>query len=508
MKNSPSARRAHSTSPLRALRLRSHPSETARAAGAEATRDIMVSQQVSSYRSPTAAQNARTILISLAFPSIMMVLTFSMFGVALPTIRDDFQVQADMAAWIVTVFTLPFMILMPFYGRLGDGLGKRRLILAGIAIFLVGTSITLLATDLRWLMLGRAIQGIGSAGIMPLGMAIITGVFPPQERGKALGTWSSIGPTVGFFAPLLAGFLIDHFGWRAIFGPPLVMGFIAFMVVLKKVPAGIGQARPNFLRSFDWGGVFLLGGGIMTLLFYLSSRPITGVEPLHDWRLLIVTIVLMAGFLIWEKHRQNPFISLNLFADKTFSLASICGGIRMFTMSGAGFLVPLYLADVHGLKASYLGAALMINAGAMIVTVRIGGQVADRWGSRWPVVIGLTAQTSAMLLFSQLPATTPLWIIAGFLAFHGLGAGLVLASLHRAAMGHASEAQAGMAAGLYSMIRFAGAVVGTALGGVILQNRLNQALPPIQAYQTVFLFFAGVAFLGVIIGFNLREEQK
>ena len=457
---------------------------------------------------PVSEALARQILISLMFPSALMPLLSSMSRIALPIIRDDFQIQADMTAWVASVFTLPFMVLMPLYGRLSDGVGRRRLILAGIAIFTLGTAITIFAPSLAWLMAGRAIQGVGTAGMMPLGMAFISTIFPAKDRGKALGTWSSIGPTTAFLSPLLAGFLVDFSGWRAAFVPPLAVGIIAFAVVYQKVPAGLSTVRPNFLRTFDWAGVLLLSGGLTLLLFYLSSRPITGVAPLHDWRLLGATLILMTGFVWWERRRRDPFVALNIFRNKLFSLASFCASMRMFTMAGLGFLVPLYLVDVHGLTAAYIGLIAMVAPGTMSLITRLGGQIADRWGSRWPTLIGLGIMGAAMATFFYLPESTSLWVVAGVTAVYGVGAGFTLAAIHRAALSSIDEAMVGSASGLYSMIRFAGAMIGTALAGVLLQNYLDQGLSLIVAYQRVFLFFAGFALVGALTGgFGLREPK-
>jgi EmrB/QacA subfamily drug resistance transporter len=439
-------------------------------------------------------------LIGLMLPALLMPLVSSMSNVALPIIRQDFGIRADMTAWVATVFTLPFMILMPVYGRLSDGVGKRRLLLAGIIIFSIGTIMTLISTNLAWLMAGRAVQGVGLSGMTPLGMAFIAAIFPPRERGRALGTWSSVGPITGFLAPLLAGLLVDQWGWRAAFAPPLLVGVVTYLVVRSKVPSGLSTVRPNFLRTFDWTGVVLLSSTLTCLLFYLSSRPITGVAPLQDWRLGGTTAILMIGFLWWEIQRHDPFISFHIFRNKVFSLASFCASLRMVTMGGLSFLVPLYLVDVRGLNASAVGGLLMIAPGMMIIMVRFGGQIADYWGSRWPTLIGLGIQGGVMVTFYLLPDTVPIWVVGLVLGVYGLGAGFVLAALHRAAMGNLTEADMGAAAGLYSMLRFAGAVIGTAIGGVLLQNYIDQGLPPLIAYQNVFVFFGGSSLIGAMAG--------
>ena len=456
------------------------------------------------FVSPEAAKR---ILISLLFPSMIMPLTSSMSRVALPIIRDDFQIQADMTAWVSAVFTLPFMILMPLYGRLGDGVGKRRLILAGIFIFSVGTAITLASTSLGWLMAGRAIQGVGASGFMPLGMSIITTIFHPRKRGKALGNWSSVGPTTGFVGPMLAGLLAAWWGWRGTFAPPLLIGLIAFVVVYKGIPTGLSVIRPNFVRTFDWIGVVWLAAGLTSLVFYLSSRPITGVAPLQDWRLFILTVFLLVSFWWWERRQSNPFIPFNIFGHPMFSRGAFCASMRMVTMGGLSFLVPLYLVDVHSVGSVQLGMLLIVNSGAMALMVRFGGGMSDRWGNRWLVIAGLSAQGVVMIIFWLLPGTVSVWFPVLALTLHGLGVGTMLASLHHAVLKNVPEAEMGATAGLYSMLRFIGVVIGTALAGVILQYFLDQGLLTLSAYQNTFLFYLLFAILGVVMAYGLPNQN-
>ena len=439
-------------------------------------------------------------------PLMMMVINMSMFGVALPTIRDTFGIRADEASWLVTAYALPNVVFLPLFGRLSDGLGKRRLFLMGILVFLVGTVLNLLAVDAPLLILGRAIQGMGAAGINPLCIAIISERFPQGERGKALGTWNSVGPLAAIFGPFLGGFLVDHTGWRTIFGPVLLVGLLTLFIVQRRIPAMKRSfVQPGFLRTFDWSGVTLLSIATTALIFYTSSRPITGVEPLQDWRLLGVALLLFGGFIILEKQRSNPFVALDIFNIKNFSRASLGSGIRMFTLSSIAFLIPLYLTDVHSLSAATIGVVMTIHAGALLLTMRLGGQLADRWGSRWPVMIGSSVQVGVMIYFAWLPGVVSWGMVVAGLVCHGLGAGLSLAALHRSSMGKIAPEQGGAAAGLYSMFRFGGSVLGVALAGMVLQHGLDRSLSILGAYQLVFGFVAGVAVLGVVIGWGLRE---
>ena len=169
----------------------------------------MQSSTVAGTKVALSPKLARRIVISLVFPTMLMPFVNALSRVALPVIRDHFQIQPDLAAWVATAFTLPFTILTPVYGRLSDGLGKRGLILVGCFLFVLGTAITVFAPGLAWLMAGRAIQGLGTGGMMPMAMAVITEIVDPDKRGQVLGSWGITGPTTATFAPLVSGLMIE-----------------------------------------------------------------------------------------------------------------------------------------------------------------------------------------------------------------------------------------------------------------------------------------------------------
>src|SRR5687768_2477071 len=178
----------------------------------------------------------RAVLIGLMVPMGMTVLNLTMFGVALPAIRDSFMIAADTVAWLVTAYTLPFVLFMPLYGRLGDGLGKRRLFSVGIIVFFIGTLLCLNASTLESLILGRVLQGIGTAGVNPLCIAVIAELFPDRDRGQALATWSATGPATGMIAPFMGGLLVDNFGWQSMFWTGILASVVALWVVRRYVP--------------------------------------------------------------------------------------------------------------------------------------------------------------------------------------------------------------------------------------------------------------------------------
>lgn len=444
--------------------------------------------------------NPQHLLYSLLIPAIIMPLTGWMFSVSLPIIRDDFQITADLAAWVATAFSLPFMVLMPVYGRLSDGLGKRRLLLIGVAIFAGGSISATLSTNLLTLIIARIVQGLGIAGMVPLSLALITEVFPPHERGKAMGLWSTIGPITGVVGPLLAGIIVARWGWRASFIPSAIFALISLSVVYFFIPSTARKIELQFFKSFDWMGVLWLLLTFTFLLFYFSSRPITGVAPLQDWRLLVLTLLFGALFVWHERRRMDPFIRLQILKNRSLVVGSLCASLRMLVMSGSlGFVMPLYLADVLGLDPTRSGFFLMLNPAAMVVFVRFGGRLSDRLGSRAIAMTGFGIFMVVMFGISRLTAVSPPWLMVFLLIFFGVGAGFMLASLHRAALNDVAEADLGTSSGVYSMVRFLGSACGAAFGGILVQTYLESfnhiALP---AYQTVFLWFTGFAFLGFV----------
>jgi EmrB/QacA subfamily drug resistance transporter len=457
-------------------------------------------EQVSSW-------DLRAVLTGLIVPTSMTVLNMTMFGIALPSIRDNFQIEADTVAWLVTAYTLPFVMFMPLYGRLGDGLGKRRLFSVGIIIFFLGTLLCLMAPSLPWLIAGRVLQGIGTAGVNPLCIAVIAELFPDKERSRALAAWSSTGPATGIIAPFMGGMLVDFFGWQSIFLTGVVAAVVAMWVVRGYVPRLLPKVGPGFLQNFDWGGMALLSGAIMSLVAYLSSRSLTGVESLQDWRLALATVVFCLAFWRWELRHQHPLVPFDLFAVPNFSRASLAAGLRMILMSSEGFLIPLYLTDIYGVSGTQIGLLITLQAGALLMFVRVGGRLADQWGRRWPIMIGFATQSAVMGYFAFLPPSVPLWGPAIGIAIHGAAAGMSLAVLHRLSMDNVPSNRSGAAAGLYSMMRFFGSIIGATIGGVILAQALNTFERPVDAYHLTFGCWAAVAVLALILILPVRDTQ-
>ena len=450
----------------------------------------------------------RKLMLSMMTPQIVIIGFMMMFSVAVPLIRDQFDLDADVTAWLVIAYTLTYVTSLPLYGRLADDVGIRKLFLVGIGLFFIGTGLGSISKSFPTLLLSRAIQGLGSGGVSPLCMSVIYDRFSDGERGKAIGTWTAVGPLSGMIAPVVAGFLIVRFGWRSIYMPIIVLSAVALVVLRFTIPSFKGGTRlKTFLHSFDVPGFLLLSGTTVFLVCYASSRPVTGVAPFSDIRLLAGMAACLVCFILWERKCRSPFVDFKLFGDRAFVRACLSAGMRMVAMGGINLLFPLYLVDVHGKRASHIGTAIMLHGAAILTFSRLGGSLADRWNSRWPVIIGMSVQAIFLLAISMVRGSGSATLAIGLLIAHGLGAGLALAALHHSSMVRVPPDRRAAAAGLYNMMRFSGSLLGSALVGVILQAGLDLLESPVAAYQRAFWFLSVAALMGAAISLVIKDAR-
>jgi MFS family permease len=439
-------------------------------------------------------------------PFFSLVLNLSMFSVAVPAIRTDFGLAADTASWVVLAYTIPYVVFMPFYGRLGDLLGPRRLVFVGIFVYAAGTIVCMAAPGLRLLVAGRIVQGAGGAGVNPLSLAIISREVAVEDRGRAMGTWNAAGPFTGIVGPVIAGLLVDAYSWRAIFLPMLVAQAVAVLALLVFVPADPDlRTDRRDVRGFDWAGMALTGAALLSFVLFLSSRPVTGRAPFTDWRFGVLFAGFALGWYFWERRQEVPFVAMDLFARPQFAIASVSVSARMILLGGMSFLVPLYATDVLAIPASQTGLVITGHAAALLLTMRFGGRLADVWNRRWAVVIGLGGQTAMMATIALLPGSSIMALVIPMVV-HGAFAGLSLASLHHVALHEIPEENRGVGAGTYSMSRFVGSLLGASVMGVVLEGGLASAVSVHAAYQRSFLIAALLGIIGIIPAFAIRRH--
>jgi EmrB/QacA subfamily drug resistance transporter len=386
----------------------------------------------------------------------------SIINVSLPTMMAALDTNFPTIQWVILGYLLTVTCLLLSMGRLADIQGKKKIYLIGFVIFTLGSMLCGLAPTAQWLVAFRVIQGIGAAMVMALGMGIITGAFPPHERGKALGimgTVVSVGIAVG---PALGGLLIGTIGWRAIFFVNVPIGIVGVLMVRAFVPVD----RPSGRQKFDFAGAGTMFAGLLCLLLALTLGQSVGFDTPFIWALLAGFVVFLVVFLLIEARVAQPMVDLTMFRKPSFSVGLLTGYVTFVALGGV-FILPFYLQGVLGYSAAQVGLLLSVLPIALSVTSPVSGMLSDRFGPRGLATAGLLVITLTFLLLSTLQTDTSALGYILRIAPLGIGFGLFQSPNNSAIMGSVSKIRLGIASGLLAMSRTLGQTTGVALFGAI-----------------------------------------
>ncbi len=436
----------------------------------------------------------RWLLIAMMAPSGFALIASGMLSVSLPAIQQEYGVPVELLAWAVAAAYVPRVPLEPIYGRLADMLGKRRLYLIGLTIFTLGSALMIPAPSFPWLVVASALQGIGQASFS-IAMAMITQVFPQERRGRALGFWNASQPFGIMVGPILGGAITEWIGWRANFLLIAIACLASLAVAMRFVPS----AASRNTTPFDWlGGIALMVGVGSTLLAATTGSLIPFGSPLN----LVLWVVAALAFaaLVWNA-RSNPhsFVGSDIFRNRHFIGPSLAVNLRMFAHDGARFILVLYLANVLRQSPSMVGSVMFLYGLPLLVGVTFGGYLADRWATRVSGNVGTIGQAVGLFWMSVAATSTNLAAFAPGMIAAGFFGGACLVPFSKEAVAALGIERAGLASGLYNMLRFAGSAAATPLLGLLLARGfensagLNSAPEP---YQLAFQVLALVAGLG------------
>jgi EmrB/QacA subfamily drug resistance transporter len=395
----------------------------------------------------------------------MSTVDSSIVNLALPVIMRDFTKPLEVMEWVIVIYLLTISALLLTLGRLSDLRGRRWVYCRGFLIFTLGSLLCSVAQSIWLLIAARAFQGIGAAMLMACSPAIVVDVFPPAERGRALGmvgTVVAIGLTTG---PALGGFILNHFSWRAIFYINIPIGLTAYAAahrILKGGPTDVVRREP-----FDMVGALLQAICLCSFLYLLSHLKELGHTP--GWAVVLAGASLAAGglFLWFEGRTRYPIFDLSLLRLRLFILPVASATILFAGLFTIVFLTPFYLLNPAGYDVDQAGLLMMVPFVLLSVISPLSGSLADRIGSRLLCSVGMLVLAVSLLSLSRLAPETSSVQLIWRLALTGLGIALFLPPNSAAAMGSVSPHQRGIASGMVATARNFGMVFGVALAGTV-----------------------------------------
>jgi EmrB/QacA subfamily drug resistance transporter len=461
----------------------------------------------------------------VAIGIFMATLDTSIVNISLPSISAYFRVPlGGLVEWVIIAYLISIASVLLTFGRLADMLGRKVLWMIGLGAFTLGSVLCGAAPTLLWLVIFRALQGIGGALLMSNSTAMLTRAFPTQERGRVLGLNSvvvSLGVSTG---PTLGGLITSAFSWRWIFYVNLPIGLLGLILtyLMLKEPARL-QTR----QRFDPLGAVLLSLGILAVMLGLSFGQEAGWTSPLILSLFAAGLLILIGFVLVERRVADPIIDLKLFHNRLFAAANLSGLLSFFAIFAVSFLLPFYLEELHHFPTNEAGLLLTPIPLTVSLVAPFSGWLSDRFGSRILSSAGLATSALGLWLLTALTATTPIFGIIWRLCIVGVGIGLFQSPNNIAVMGAVPPERRCIGSGFLATVRVVGQSLSVAVAGAVFASlgaaeagRLLAAHPPLavgqlDALQTIFLsgfhtallVCMGIASIGVITSL-VRGSQK
>jgi EmrB/QacA subfamily drug resistance transporter len=427
------------------------------------------------------------VLALTSVAALMVGLDILVVTTALTTIRLHLGSSITELEWIVNAYTLSFAVLLMTASALGDRFGRRRLFLLGLGLFTAMSAVCALAPSIGWLIVARAVQGAGSAMIMPQAMALLSGAYPPHRRAKALGIFSGVVGLAILGGPMIGGAVVQGLAWPWIFWLNVPIGLIVIPLAARRIDESRGsQAR------LDYGGVVLITGAALGLVWALVRGNAAGWGSPEITGALAGGAVLLAGFLAWERRAQDPMLPLRLFRSRAFTAGNAAGFGLFASIFGTAFFLAQFLQTTWHYGPLGAGVRLIPWTVTLSLVAPVAGAWAGRIGERPLIVGGLVLQAAGF-------AGTALAVRAGLgypaligpLALAGCGASMAMPAAQSCVLGAVPPADLGKAAGTFNTLRQLGGTFGIAILAAVFTGTGNYASA--QAFSRGFVATAFVA---------------
>ena len=447
----------------------------------------------------------------------MVVLDVAIVNVALPSIKDDLNFSQESLQWVITAYAIFFGGVLLLGGRLADLLGRRRLFMAGLALFTVSSLLDGLAWNEASLIVFRSVQGLGAALLSPAALSILTTMFREgRERNLALGIWGAASGSGGAAGVLLGGALTSALSWSWIF----YINVPAGILVLAVSPWLLVESRADLAhRHFDFGGAASITGGLMLLVYAMTRATQHGWATSATIGLLAASAVLMVGFVVIETRSAAPLLPMRIFRLRTLTGSNISGLLMGAAIFSQFFLLTLYMQQVLHYSALKTGVAYISLTVTIIAFSAVSQALATRIGIRRVLPLGLAVSAAALVLFGRLPAHGHYFpdLLPAFL-LSGVGLALAFIPMSIGGLTGVRQADAGIASGLINTTQQVGGAIGVAVVTTVattFTSHFVDAHPGSTAlgaaalthgFQIAFYVLAGLALLGAVLAGLLVES--
>jgi EmrB/QacA subfamily drug resistance transporter len=400
----------------------------------------------------------------------VLMLDSTVVNVALPAIARELDATTAGLQWVMNAYLLVLAAFVVSAGRVGDILGRRRVFLLGMAAFAGGSVVAALADSEATLVAARVVQGLGGSALLGLSLAIVSTVFPPNERGRALGIWAGVSALALGLGPLVGGGLVEAVSWRWLFWINLPFCLLGVVMVLASTEE---QRDDTAAPRIDVPGVITVGLGLAALVVALVEGKVWGWTSAATLGVAVAGVALLVAFWFVEHRVPSPIVDFDLFRNGPYFGASAAGFCLVGCYWALMFLQPQYLQTELGQSAFEAGLLILPVTAPMIAISPLGGSLIARFGVRPLMTVGMALGTVGLVVLAQVDASSGYGLLfPGYLLF-GIALGFVYAPMSTAAMAAMPQEKAGIAAGALAMNRVMAGAMTLAVAGAVFQGVLD-----------------------------------
>jgi EmrB/QacA subfamily drug resistance transporter len=403
---------------------------------------------------------------------VLVVMAVSSMNVATPSMQQALDASSTQLHWMIDAYAIVFAGLLLFAGALGDRYGRKGALLLGLGVFAGGLAIAGSASSPSQVILGRGVMGAGAAFVMPATLSLIAAIFPPEERTKAIATWTGFAGAGGAIGPIVSGALLEHYWWGSTILINLPVVALSAAAIFYLSP----RSRDSHVTPMDPLGAILSVSGIVALLYGIIEGANRGWGDTLVVGGFVAAAVLLSLFVVWERRANHPMLPMGLFADRRFSVGSGAITLGFFCAFGVFFLSTLYMQYVLGYSTLATGFATLPWAATIILVAPRSAAWGERYGAGTVIATGFAVTAAAFGLFTLLTVDSPYLLLGGAFALMGVGMGAIFAPATGAIMSAVPLDKAGVGSAVNDTTRELGAALGVAVLGTIIGSVYGSGL--------------------------------